>query len=198
MRIFFTISCIALLNGYRVRIWSVFQDLNQLQGIYSDRWESFVSNAGVVQVFTPNDETTAKYFSDKIGPYTGVSTSFSSGTSVSAGPHGGVSSNSGTSSGPAPVPFMSVQDFYNMPDWQSVLFVRGSDDPVPAFKSPYWQQSTLAGLALPNPYHDAEGFKRAWRDRPVLLGDPLAEAREAGRPFSLLRTVDDDAQALPA
>jgi type IV secretory pathway TraG/TraD family ATPase VirD4 len=58
-----------------VRIWSVFQDLNQMESLYGARWESFVSNAGVVQVFTTNDKKTAEYFSMKVGNYTGVAVS---------------------------------------------------------------------------------------------------------------------------
>ncbi len=164
-------NAIALLRGYRVRIWSIFQDLNQLESIYKDRWESFVANAGILQVFTTNDEKTAKYFSDKVGAYTGkaLSETTSTNTGSSSG-HSAGGANSGSSSGSssgtslnlAAVPFMPVHQFYSLPDWQSVLFVRGSRDSIPAYKLPYWQQSFLDGGHRPNPYHDAAGFKAAF------------------------------------
>ena len=52
-----------LATGYGVQIWPFFQDLNQLQALYGDRWQTFVGNSGIIQGFTPNDLTTAEYFS---------------------------------------------------------------------------------------------------------------------------------------
>ena len=52
-----------LASGYGVQIWPFLQDLNQLQALYGDRWETFLSNSGIVQAFAPNDLTTARYFS---------------------------------------------------------------------------------------------------------------------------------------
>ncbi len=54
----------ALMRGYGVKLWTIFQDLNQAKVLYRDRWESFVSNAGMVQSFAPQDMTTRKYLSD--------------------------------------------------------------------------------------------------------------------------------------
>ena len=108
---------------------------------------------------------------------------------MSAGRTRPAATSSGLSTSPAAVPFLSVQDFYNLPDWQSILFVRGSDDPVLAYKSHYWEQPAFHGLTLPNPYHDSEGFKRAWHNQqrlPAPARDPIAEALEADRPFSFL------------
>ena len=164
------VSAIALLRGYKVRIWSVFQDLNQLESIYKERWESFLSNAGVVQVFTTNDEKTARYFSAKAGNYTGKAlsetTSTSTGSSAGQGPSGqSTGTNAGTTVGTslnlAGVPFLTPQDFYGLPEWQGVLYVRGMRDTVPTLKAPYWTMPGLQGH-LPNPYHDADGFRLAY------------------------------------
>jgi type IV secretion system protein VirD4 len=182
-------SAIALLRGYRVRIWSVFQDLNQLESIYKERWESFVANAGIVQVFTTNDEKTARYFSDKVGTMTGQAVSHTSGTSTghSSGSGGNSSASAGSSSGAsinqAAVPFLPVHAFYSLPDYKSIIFVRGSSDTIPAFKAPYWQQSFLDGAHLPNPYHDLDGFKHAFLQRRA-----QAEAQAEGRAFSPVGT----------
>jgi type IV secretion system protein VirD4 len=54
----------ALMRGYGVKLWTIWQDLNQAKNFYRERWESFVSNAGIVQSFAPQDMTTRKYLSD--------------------------------------------------------------------------------------------------------------------------------------
>nr|WP_052700838.1 type IV secretory system conjugative DNA transfer family protein [Methylocucumis oryzae] len=42
---------LALVRGYGVQLWPFVQDLPQLKSIYSERWASFLSSAGVVQFF---------------------------------------------------------------------------------------------------------------------------------------------------
>jgi type IV secretion system protein VirD4 len=56
-------ACLA--TGYGVQLWPFFQDLPQLKALYDDCMESFISNAGIIQVFTPNDMTTAQYFGER-------------------------------------------------------------------------------------------------------------------------------------
>lgn len=58
---------LALVRGYGVQLWPFLQDLPQLKSVYPDRWESFLATAGVVQFFTPNDNTTAEYVSQRCG-----------------------------------------------------------------------------------------------------------------------------------
>ena len=62
----------ALMAGYGVRIWSLFQDLSQLRMRYPIDWESFVSNSGVVQCFSASDVFSAEYISQRIGNATKV------------------------------------------------------------------------------------------------------------------------------
>lgn len=38
---------LAMMRGYGVKLWAVFQDLSQAQAIYKERWESCLGNAGV-------------------------------------------------------------------------------------------------------------------------------------------------------
>ena len=54
----------ALMRGYGVKLWTIWQDLNQAKNLYGERWESFISNAGMVQSFAPQDMTTRKYLSE--------------------------------------------------------------------------------------------------------------------------------------
>lgn len=57
----------ALVAGFGIRIWSIWQDFNQLEAIYGKRWETFVGNAGVFQSFGLNDTKTLRYVSDRLG-----------------------------------------------------------------------------------------------------------------------------------
>jgi type IV secretion system protein VirD4 len=53
----------ALMRGFGVKLWTIWQDLTQAKRLYHDQWESFISNAGIVQTFAPQDVTTREYLS---------------------------------------------------------------------------------------------------------------------------------------
>lgn len=57
----------ALIAGFGVRIWSIWQDFNQLESIYDKNWETFVANSSVFQSFGLNDTKTLKYVSERLG-----------------------------------------------------------------------------------------------------------------------------------
>src|SRR5690606_27936265 len=59
-----------LMAGYGIQLWGVVQDLSQLKRIYGDGWETFISNAGLVQYFGSRDRMTADYFSALCGQTT--------------------------------------------------------------------------------------------------------------------------------
>src|ERR1019366_1402506 len=46
-------------------LWPILQDLNQLKRDYKDGWETMLANAGMVQFFRPQDNTTAEYVSKR-------------------------------------------------------------------------------------------------------------------------------------
>ncbi len=54
-----------LLNSCRsdfgVKLWVVLQDITQLQRHYKDGWETFLGNAGLIQLFANGDEETLRY-----------------------------------------------------------------------------------------------------------------------------------------
>lgn len=56
-----------LLAGFGVKLWPIVQNLGQLQELYPQNWETFLGNAGLWQVFAANDETTARYLSERLG-----------------------------------------------------------------------------------------------------------------------------------
>jgi len=53
----------ALMRGFYVKLWTIWQDLTQAKRLYKDQWESFVSNAGIIHAFAPQDLTTRDYLS---------------------------------------------------------------------------------------------------------------------------------------
>src|SRR5262249_4451157 len=53
--------------GFGVRIWTVLQDLTQLQRHYAQSWETFMGNSGATVFFGNADNTTLEYVSKKLG-----------------------------------------------------------------------------------------------------------------------------------
>ena len=115
----------ALMRGYGVKLWPVFQDLAQAQDVYEKRWESFISNAGVLQSFAPQDVTTRDYLSKLSGQklYWLKTTGTSSGQNM--GPQSSI--NSGVTEGWQNIqgPVYWPQALAAMQDGQAVLFAKG-------------------------------------------------------------------------
>ena len=42
---------------------------SQISELYPDNWETFLGNAGMWQVFAVNDQTTARYMSERLGEH---------------------------------------------------------------------------------------------------------------------------------
>ena len=53
--------------GFGVKLWPILQDLGQLKSLYSERWETFLGNAGIIQFFGNNDLTTLEWISKRCG-----------------------------------------------------------------------------------------------------------------------------------
>lgn len=115
----------ALMRGYGIKLWPVFQDLAQAKDLYKDRWESFVGNAGVLQSFAPQDVTTREYLSKLSGQR--LYWLKTGGTSASTSTGGQHSQSSGTSESMQymPGPIYWPQGLGNMDTGQAVLFSRG-------------------------------------------------------------------------
>ena len=61
-----------LMAGYGVQLWPILQDIHQLKATYGQRAGTFLSNAGVLQVFGVNDHDSARLISDLLGQGTVV------------------------------------------------------------------------------------------------------------------------------
>jgi type IV secretion system protein VirD4 len=68
-RLQFMATAAGLLAGYGVKLWPIVQNLGQISELYPDNWETFLGNAGLWQVFAVNDQTTARYMSERLGEH---------------------------------------------------------------------------------------------------------------------------------
>jgi type IV secretion system protein VirD4 len=53
--------------GFGIKLWAILQDLQQLKALYPQSWQTFLANAGAVQVFGVSDEDTTSYVSKILG-----------------------------------------------------------------------------------------------------------------------------------
>ena len=53
--------------GFGVKLWTIVQDIGQLKALYKERWQTFLGNAGMVQLFGLNDLETLEWVSKRLG-----------------------------------------------------------------------------------------------------------------------------------
>jgi type IV secretion system protein VirD4 len=112
----------AMLRGYGIKLWTVWQDLTQAQRIYNRNWETFASNAGILQAFQPQDLTTADYLSKR----TGITAREINNWSWA----GRQPTFSGNQQG---MPLMLPQAMRAMNDGQTLIFTHVAKGPVQAY-----------------------------------------------------------------
>ena len=143
-------NAMALAAGYGLQIWPILQDINQAKEIYKDRWETFFANAGIIQIFRPNDMTSAEHFSKRAGTFTTFSetTGVSSGGSAQGGSWGRSRSQT-----PHSKTLLAPLDMIGLAEHLAVLFVAGSQYPVLATRHPYYSDRRYAGQFDADPFH---------------------------------------------
>ncbi len=143
----------ATLRGYNVRIWSAYQDLNQIKRDYEKSWETFIANAGIVQILGVNDDTTAEYFSRKAGEYgvpmESTNTGYSSGGSSGSRSSTNYSSSGGRTFSYQRVRFLPPQWFYGMDDLACLSFVQGLPYPALSERRGYHQTDQFEDRSVP-------------------------------------------------
>jgi len=100
----------ALMRGYGIKLWAVFQDFAQAEAIYAKRWQTFLGNAGVVQAFAPRDVVTSESLSELAGQTTKAPLA-----ATNVGPGAQLSRTQ------IAVPLMLPQDLRNMDKGFSIL-----------------------------------------------------------------------------
>lgn len=131
-------TAMGLMRGYGVKLWPILQDLSQLRASYPRSWESFVANAGVLQVFGTNDQGTAQYFSQMAGMSTRATTS---------------TSGDNTSHGKTGRPLLMPDEVRQIDNLNQLLFV-DSLPPGQVGKAIYYSMEAFKGKYDPNPYRE--------------------------------------------
>jgi type IV secretion system protein VirD4 len=127
-----------LMAGYGVQLWPILQDIHQLRATYGQRAGTFLSNAGVLQVFGVNDHESARLVSDMLGQATVVFESM--GRALD-------SEKSGISYGEQHVgrPLATPDEVRNMAQNIELLFLAGQR-PIIAGKLAYYADPEFRGL----------------------------------------------------
>ncbi len=128
----------ALMRGYGIKLWAFVQDLTQLKDLYSDRWETFVGNADVIQCFGTRDGFTSEYISKLSGDFTQRIVSQSSSQSQTqnapvpdpmgkGGGHAttGSSVSQSTSESFSTIPLLYPSDVRELQDNEQILIIKG-------------------------------------------------------------------------
>lgn len=124
-------NLMAVMRGYFVRVWTLWQDLPQMQAVYQDRWESFLSNAGATQVFRTNDVTTSEYFSKLSGQRTVIALSGNTGKSRTATQM--PTRTEGMSASAIPLPTLTPDDFRSLEEGWTYNFSHQVNGPFKTY-----------------------------------------------------------------
>ncbi|MGO6805596.1 type IV secretory system conjugative DNA transfer family protein, partial [Rhizobium ruizarguesonis] len=127
-----------LMAGYGVQLWPIVQDIHQLRATYGQRAGTFLSNAGVLQVFGVNDHDSARLVSDLLGQETVVFNTAARALD---------SEKTGLSFAEQHVarPLLTPDEVRNMHAETELLFIAGQR-PIVATKLRYYSDPEFAGL----------------------------------------------------
>ena len=126
-----------LMAGYGIQLWPILQDVHQLRALYERRAGTFLSNAGVLQVFGVNDHDSAKLVSDLLGQETVVFETMSRAIDAE---------ETGISFGAQHVgrPLLTPDEVRTMREDLELLFLAGQR-PIIATKLRYYADREFAG-----------------------------------------------------
>jgi len=126
-----------LMAGYGIQLWPILQDVHQLRALYERRAGTFLSNAGVLQVFGVNDHDSAKLVSDLLGQETVVFETMSRAIDAE---------ETGVSFGEQHIPraLLTPDEVRTLPADLELLFLAGQR-PIVATKLRYYADREFAG-----------------------------------------------------
>ncbi|WP_458478920.1 type IV secretory system conjugative DNA transfer family protein [Paracoccus sp. T5] len=130
-----------LMAGFGMRIWAILQDLSQLQDLYQKRWQTFLANAGVLQILGANDLLTAEYVSRLLGRETLETVSQSTMDKRNGGFWQEADPNyKSMSDREFGRDLMTPDEVMKMHPRQSLLFIT-NQNPIKAVKWPYYRNA---------------------------------------------------------
>ncbi|EAV40646.1 hypothetical protein SIAM614_00352 [Stappia aggregata IAM 12614] len=126
-----------LMAGYGVQLWPILQDIHQLRATYGQKAGTFLSNAGVLQVFGVNDHDSARLVSDLLGQETAVFQTMARALDAEAT---GIT----WSTHHVARPLLTPDEVRNLPGQSELLFLAGQR-PVIAAKLAYFTDPEFKG-----------------------------------------------------
>lgn len=142
-----------LMAGLGIQLHAIVQDLSQMERLYERGWQTFIGNAGAIQIFGTRDLHTAEYISKMIG----VTTRSVRSTSSSTGQGGGSSS---TSWSPTQRPLVFPDELMRMDRNAQILLIENAN-PVLGDKTLWYEDEELKALASTGaPVQPAAGQER--------------------------------------
>lgn len=138
-----------LMAGYGIQLWGVVQDLSQLKRIYGNGWETFISNAGLIQYFGSRDRMTADYFSALCGQTTvwNISTGISRAIGSTRG--NSISSSETTTNSDTTAAAMRKlaypDELMRLPRSKQLLFIDNLN-PIQSYRMPWFEDENLRDL----------------------------------------------------
>ena len=127
-----------LMAGYGVQLWPILQDVHQLRATYGQRAGTFLSNAGILQVFGVNDHESARLVSDLLGQGTVVFETVSRALDSTGSGLSYSEQHTGR-------PLLTPDEVRNLPENQALLFLAGQR-PILARKLRYYADAEFARL----------------------------------------------------
>ena len=138
-------QAMGLMAGYSVQFWPILQDLHQLRGTYGTRAGTFLSNAGLVQVFNVNDTDTAEWVSRALGEATEAYETGSTGETRQQNRLGAGSSSAGTAGHLVRRALLTPDEVRRLPSDSQILFKAGAA-PIFARKLRHYADPEFRGL----------------------------------------------------
>lgn len=137
---------LATLRKYKVRVWTIWQNIGQVVELYGANWQTIVSNCALMQILGVSDLQTAQHTRDLIGQCT-VKTE-----SINARGERSVSHTAR--------PLLMAEELLRTnEDMQIVLL--GNLWPMKLKKVAYWNRPELQGRYHPNPFYDGKMPRRS-------------------------------------
>ena len=127
-----------LMAGYGVQLWPILQDVHQLRATYGQRAGTYLSNAGVLQVFGVNDHDSARLVSDLLGQETVVFQTMA--RAIDAEQSGITYSQHHTAR-----PLLMPDEIRSLPAHTQLLFLAGQR-PIVAGKLAYYADPEFKGM----------------------------------------------------
>jgi type IV secretion system protein VirD4 len=140
-----------LMAGYGVQLWPILQDLNQLKAAYSKSHGTFLSNAGVIQIFNVADIDTATWVSRTLGVTTETYVTTGGSASHTGGMHPSSSSSQSASLNYTRRDLLTPDEVMRIqPD--HLLLLRPGEAPLFARKVRYYEEPEFRSLTDPGPH----------------------------------------------